>query len=223
VRTTFVFIDYENVQPASLASLEGGPYQVRVFVGQQQAKSSIKFELADSMQRLGRHAEYVRMAGTGNNALDFHIAYYLGRLAAEHSNQAAFRVIAKDTDYDLLIQHLCEQGIDCARHVTVEALLHGAPPDAKPAAPKPVALKESTPAPSKEQVDAAHAILAGMKAAKPKSVKTLLSTLSKHLKIEADVPRVQRIVAQLQKRKFVLIDGTKVKYPGDGHAGEPHA
>jgi hypothetical protein len=39
-------------------------------------------DLAAELQPLGPDAEYIRIQGTGRNALDFHIAYYIGCLSA---------------------------------------------------------------------------------------------------------------------------------------------
>ena len=79
--SNYVLIDFENVQPKNLELLAEHPLKVYVFVGETQAK--IPFDLADSMQLLGNNARYVKITGTGQNALDFHIAYYIGRLAAK--------------------------------------------------------------------------------------------------------------------------------------------
>ena len=57
------------------------------------------------MQRLGENAEYVKMGGNGSNALDFHIAFYIGQLA-ERGPNAYFHIISKDSGFDPLIKHL---------------------------------------------------------------------------------------------------------------------
>src|SRR4029079_18195495 len=108
LKTTIILIDFENVQPKDLASLRGGPFKTKVFCGANQAK--IPFDLAAELQPLGLDAEYVRIRGTGRNALDFHIAYYIGRLSAE-SPGATFHIVSKDTGFDPLIKHLKTQGI----------------------------------------------------------------------------------------------------------------
>lgn len=81
MRINYVLIDLENVQPSSLAGLEAEFFHVLIFVGANQAK--IAFELASAIQRLGERARYIKISGNGSNALDFHIAYYIGRLAQE--------------------------------------------------------------------------------------------------------------------------------------------
>src|SRR5688572_31760716 len=78
--TNYVLVDFENVQPDSLAALANGAFRIKVFVGAAQARGRISFELSHSMQMLGTSAEYVRIARSGPNAVDMHIAYYVGRL-----------------------------------------------------------------------------------------------------------------------------------------------
>ena len=72
MRTNYVFIDFENVQPESLGLLEHEHFKLFVFVGAGQTK--LPFEIAASLQRLGPRAEYIKISGNGSNALDFHIA-----------------------------------------------------------------------------------------------------------------------------------------------------
>ena len=78
MKNNYILIDFENVHPKSLEILNGHPFKVIVFVGANQAK--VPFELVMSMQALGDNAEYVQIAGNGPNALDFHIAFYIGQL-----------------------------------------------------------------------------------------------------------------------------------------------
>jgi hypothetical protein len=58
-----------------------GPFKIMVFVGATQGK--IPLEMARVLQAFGPDVEYIQMDGNGTNALDFHIAYYIGRLAAK--------------------------------------------------------------------------------------------------------------------------------------------
>jgi hypothetical protein len=54
------------------------------------------------------------MQGSGKNALDFHIAYYLGKYA-ETDPRGVFRIVSKDKGFDPLVEHMRAAGIDCAR------------------------------------------------------------------------------------------------------------
>jgi hypothetical protein len=74
--------------------------------------------MACSLQVFGPDAEYIQIDGNGSNALDFHIAYYIGRLAVQHPD-AHFHVISKDTGFDPLMNHLRRQKIRCQRSASV--------------------------------------------------------------------------------------------------------
>lgn len=77
MKTNYVLIDYENVQPEAMAVLGQEHFKVIVFVGANQTK--VTFEVASALQKFGDRAEYIKITGNGSNALDFHIAYYIGR------------------------------------------------------------------------------------------------------------------------------------------------
>lgn len=68
-------IDFESVQPPSLAALAPEFFRVKVFVGATQSK--LPFDLVTAIHQMGDRAEYIKIAGVGPNALDFHIAYYI--------------------------------------------------------------------------------------------------------------------------------------------------
>ena len=108
----FVFVDFENVQSFDLGSLDDKT-KIYIFVGRQQKK--IPFELVTSAQKRGGAIEWIQISGQGRNALDFHIAYYLGELNQTTSKEVRFTVLSKDTGYDPLIQHLSAFGRQCKR------------------------------------------------------------------------------------------------------------
>ena len=70
--------------------------------------------LVAALLPMGPDAELLTIQGSGRNALDFHIAYYIGRLGAEFPG-AAFYVVSRDTGFDPLIHHLQGQGAECRR------------------------------------------------------------------------------------------------------------
>jgi hypothetical protein len=194
LKTEIVLIDFENVQPTNMGGLTGGPYKVKVFVGAKQTK--IPFEMARALQALD--TEYIQIDGNGRNALDFHIAYYIGRLAAEDP-KSSFHVISKDKGFDPLIRHLTKQGLSCRRS-------------------EPVAGTRSTKKKSKtqqkaERVDLVIANLVKRKAAKPRALKTLRSTIKACFpKEELTVKEVDRLVEQLTDRGIIEVSGEKVDY-----------
>ncbi|MBT9148736.1 MAG: PIN domain-containing protein [Dehalococcoidia bacterium] len=108
----FLFIDFENVQTFDIHSLNDG-IKVYIFVGNQQKK--IPFDLVASAQKRGESIEWIQVSAQGKNALDFHIAFYLGELNQTTAKGLKFTVLSKDTGYDPLVQHLSRLGRQCRR------------------------------------------------------------------------------------------------------------
>jgi hypothetical protein len=65
----------------------------------------VTVDFASTLQRLGTRAQYIRISGNGRNALDFHIAFYIGELAAKDPD-AFFHIVSGDTGFAPLLQHL---------------------------------------------------------------------------------------------------------------------
>lgn len=97
-----LLIDFENVQPETIALLDGLEFTILLFIGAHQSK--IPIVLATQLQQLGERARYIRMEGNGPNALDFHIAFMLGELARADP-EGYFHIISKDTGFDPLIRY----------------------------------------------------------------------------------------------------------------------
>jgi hypothetical protein len=194
VRTNHVLIDYENVQPTDLAKLRDGPFKVKVFLGANQSK--IPVALAAALQGLGADAEYVLLDASGSNALDFHIAYYVGILSTQDSS-AFFHIISKDTGFDPLIRHLKTRGIFAQRSTSITSIPY---------------FKSAPPSSNDAQVEVAVAHLTKLKAAKPRAEKTLLSTLHALFKKELSEQQLSTLFSLLCKRGIVKVDGTRVSY-----------
>lgn len=111
-----LLIDFESVQPEALPGLDLPNWHLMLFVGANQLK--VPLALAMAMQRMGDRAQYVQISGQGPNALDFHIAFYLGQLAAA-SPDAVFHVVSKDKGFDPLIQHLQSRQIAVVRSASL--------------------------------------------------------------------------------------------------------
>jgi hypothetical protein len=111
MKEQFVLVDFENVQQLDLARLPAHA-RIRIFVGAQQAK--LPAALVLQAQALGLSVEWIRIEGNGPNALDFHIACYLGEGLAR-TPQAEFVVVSRDTGFDPLLRHLKARGMHCRR------------------------------------------------------------------------------------------------------------
>lgn len=137
----FILVDFENVQPDILASVMQAKFGVIVFVGANQTK--VPFEIAAALQQMGPDAAYVKISGNGKNALDFHIAFWIGQLSARYPT-AAFHIITKDSGFDPLIVHLKERGISAARRPSISEIPQLKVPSRSPKAQKPSAAQSSS-------------------------------------------------------------------------------
>ena len=194
MRTNYVLIDYENVQPSALSVLEKEHFKVVVFVGANQVK--VAFDVAAQLQRLGPSASYVKISGNGPNALDFHIAYYIGHLAAAEPD-AYFHIISKDTGFDPLISHLKSKKIFACRSKDI-----GDMPIVKAAN-------------SKTQPEKLAVIVTNLKqrgASKPRTVKTLSSTISSLFQKALAEDELAAILKHMEQQGFITVTGTKVGY-----------
>ena len=192
--TNYVLIDFENVQPRNLEILASHPFKVLVFVGASQAK--IPFELAAAMQHLGDDAQYVKIGGNGKNALDFHLAFYVGELAAKDP-EAYFHIISKDTGFDPLIKHLKTRKIRIQRE--------------KDLAEIPV-LRMSTATSDDEKVASIVKNLAGRGHSKPRKVKTLANTINTLFTKKLEEMELMSLINELQKEGYIVVSKGNVSY-----------
>jgi hypothetical protein len=194
MKTNYVLIDYENVQPSQVGVLKGNDFKVMVFVGANQTK--IPFELAAALQALGPAADYVKIAGNGPNALDFHIAYYIGKLAAADP-QAYFHIISKDTGFDPLIRHLKANKILVVREKSLAEM---------------TAFKISNATSDDERIDGILKSLIGRGQSRPRKVKTLSNTINALFQKTLGDKELGSIVDELKRRRLIRVDGESVTY-----------
>ena len=194
MKNNYILIDYENVQPKNLAILNGHSVKVIVFVGANQAK--VPFDLASSLQALGNNAEYVKIGGNGSNALDFHIAFYIGQLA-ERDPDAYFHIISKDTGFDPLIRHLKENKIYSQREKDLSEI--------------PL-LRISNATSSAEKISAIVKSLAARGHSRPRKVKTLANTINALFMKTLAESELMSLIEQLSQQQYVMIENDDVSY-----------
>jgi len=194
VRTNYVLIDYENVQPEAIAVLNKEHFKVIVFVGANQAK--VTFEVASVLQQMGERAEYIKISGNGSNALDFHIAYYIGVLASREPD-AYFHIVSKDTGFDPLIAHLKTKKIFACRSKDVTDI--------------PIVKASNSKSPS-EKVAVIVADLKRRGASKPRAIKTLTSTINSMFQKQLPEQELQSLLNELKEQGLITVAGTKVSY-----------
>lgn len=194
MRMNYVLIDYENVQPATLDALDKEHFQVLVFVGASQTK--INFDTANSLQRLGSNARYIKIASNGPNALDFHIAFHIGQIAAADSS-AYFHIISKDTGFDPLIIHLKTKKILVNRSANINDI--------------PL-VKTSTSHTLPERLKLVIDNLIQRGTSKPRTVKTLSSTIGSIFHKSLSEEEIAEILKELQDKNIITITENKVTY-----------
>ena len=218
MKTAYILIDFENVQPDKMGTLGDGAFKIKVFVGAKQSRVSVG--MASALQALGSAAEYVQIEGSGRNALDLHIAYYIGRLSVEEPS-AVFHIVSKDKDYDPLIAHLKKQKIVCHKWSAVTDIPHPRHVAPKPA-PVPklaarlvskAAPKQSPPTAPLNRVDKVIDNLQKRARAQPSTLKALTSTIRALYrgKVIPDA-EVDGIVGELEQRGLIIVKDGKVIY-----------
>jgi hypothetical protein len=195
MRKNVVLIDFESVQPDSIEALNHEQVRVFLFCGANQSK--LPFEIAATLQMLGERAKYVKMSGNGPNALDFHIAYYIGRLAVENP-ETYFHIISRDKGFDPLIKHLKEKhNILCARAESIAEI-----PFVKTSAGKP----------STERAKIFIAQLKRPKVTKPTTEKSLGNAIRAHFKSAIKESEAAQIIQEMVTTGFISIQAGNIVY-----------
>jgi PIN domain len=109
-----LFVDLENVQKLDLAAV---PASARVMIFYGITQRNLPEDLVVQAQPLGARLKWLKISGQGPNALDFHIAFYLGRQLSQNPGSECV-ILSRDTGFDPLVRHLASLGHAC-RRVTI--------------------------------------------------------------------------------------------------------
>ena len=194
MKPNYVLIDYENIQPDTAAALVPAHFKVLMFVGANQPRVNV--EVASALQKKGADVQYIRATGSGRNALDFHITYYLGRLAAAEP-EAYFHVITADKGMDPLMQHMQAAGLNVWRHENV----HGIPL---------VKLPHTTT--EDEKLAAILAYLVARGSQRPGSAKTLIGSASALFEPKLPEDATDALLKKLELQGVFAREGSRIVY-----------
>lgn len=194
VKTNYVLVDYENVQPRDIGLLKGGAFRVKLFLGPNQSK--IPVSLAAALQVLGESAEYVTLETSGANALDFHIAYYIGTLSCQDPS-ALFHIVSKDAGFDPLINHLKGKGVFAQRSTCIAEMPF---------------FRGVTSMGVDAQVSVVIEDLTKRKTGKPATRKSLLATINAKFNKALTEQQLSALFSCLCERGIVKLEGTKLSY-----------
>lgn len=190
----YVFIDFENVHEVDLSLIGSKTVHVTLLLGAKQTRLD-----ADLVEKLIEHAssvQLVRLSSSGKNALDFAVAYYLGK-AVNADPAAYFHIVSKDTGFDPLIEHLRSRSVRARRHPDYTTLTLTA--SSKVASSK---------LPPKVPEDLLTRVIAHLQKNannRPKKKKTLVSHLTAFSGKSTNGPGVDELIESLTKAGLLRI------------------
>ncbi len=191
-----VFVDFENVHQIDVSVLGSKAVSFTLLLGAKQTKLDVGL-----VERLMEHAasvQLIRLKSSGKNALDFALAYYVGR-AVSASPGSVIHIISKDTGFDPLVEHLRSRHTPAHRHDSFATLTFSRTP--KPAT---VAPKAESAAPD----DVFTLVLERLRknvTNRPKKKKTLLSHLKSTLGKNATEAEATQLLERLRKAGHLSI------------------
>lgn len=149
-----ILIDFENVQPdaAQFSALDSNCH-IWLFIGRLQ--KALPLDLCEALCRFGCNVHFIRIAKTGKNALDFYLAYYLGKIS-EQDSEALICIFSRDTGFDVLLEHM-ESNKHCRGIVRIADLYNAASlPQAAEIVPPTIAAVEVAPPAPEDNATVIH-------------------------------------------------------------------
>src|SRR5262249_55059356 len=149
-------------------------------------QKSVPREFLKAALKLRERFVSIDIEGQGKNALDFHIAYYLGQYLTQSAKTPCV-ILSKDRGFDSLIKHLGLRGFNVRRASTL-----------REAAPAPAATTRR-PTPGRESVTApVHQtalqwLSGGAKNRRPRTRKALAAHLYSHFSKKIPESEVQNL------------------------------
>ncbi len=162
--------------------------------------NQLSFPIVNAVQSLGSNGSYVKISSHGPSALDFHIAYCIGKLAVAHPD-AYFHIISKEKGFDPLIKHLKNQKIFCSRSASVLEI--------------PLIKSTDKVPPRQRAADFYEKRIASAKT-RPATVASLQSAILFHFHKLLSGEEVAKVLKALTAAGHVVVNGKKVVYPNRG-------
>jgi PIN domain len=200
-----LLIDYENVQNVDLSQVARMDCLVCVFTGS--AQNKIPIELVSSAQALGHRLSWIRIEGSGPNALDFHIAYYLGASIAKNPGNEYY-VLSKDKGFDPLLKHIAKEKVVCKRISSISEIKGTVSPMERRQAKPLRAVKE----PDSDYAKVIKNLIKIDKSRLPRSRRTL----RQHVKTLVGAPQTEEkldgIINQLFASRLIAEENNRLRY-----------
>ncbi|MBC8126751.1 MAG: NYN domain-containing protein [Gloeobacteraceae cyanobacterium ES-bin-144] len=223
-------MDFENVHQVDLTLIGAKSVSFTLMVGAKQTK--LDSDLVEKLMAHSSSVQLVKLKSSGKDALDFALAYYLGR-AVLADPTAYFHIVSKDGGFDPLIDHLRARHIHVYRHASCAELTFTWPGKkaavsdpilekivvkkvaAKKAAKKTVAKKVAKKAVGKIDSEETwmERVLKDFKEhpkAQPKKRKALIAKIANLIKKKVDGPEVQGVIDRMAKVGKLSFDAEDV-------------
>lgn len=216
--TNYILVDYENIQNIDLTCIKDKNIYIKMFIGSKQ--NNIPTDLVIKSQKLGSQIEWIQINGNGKNALDFHIAFELGKLVGKET-KSFFHIISKDTGYDPLISYMKSQKIFCKRSDDIVLLIEsiqkslqsGLIPQSNPSANQIPAAKTTESQPQNKQISQYDLVIKKLavvnKTKRPQSEKSLKNHIKSQLGLKDLTPVVNKLYQQLISDKKISLEQSK--------------
>ncbi len=197
-----IFLDYENVHKVDLAIIGSKAVSFMLLMGPRQTKLDVS--LVEKLLEHAASVQLVRLTASGKNALDFALAFYVGRAVAADPT-GHFHIVSKDGGYDPLIEHLKGKGISARRHDSFATLPFATPVKPSAAAPRvKSSAKPKIPILDEQEMQVLEHFR-NSKATRPRSQKRLVSFLVAHLGHKITEAAALAIVENLQRAGHLAI------------------
>ncbi len=198
---TLLLVDYENVGKIDLAGI---PDDVTVLFFFGASQKTVPMEFLKAALKLGERLVPIDIEGHGKNALDFHIAFYLGeKLALDPQTPCV--ILSKDKGFDPLIKHMVGRNFQVRRAATLHE-----------------AFAQSTPATTSSRATAATPAalfndaltwLQGMaKNKRPRKRKGLVAHLHSHCGKKIPASEIEAFVDRLIAEKKLTENNSAITY-----------
>jgi len=203
---TCILVDLENVQlkAPELAGLKRGEHLLKIFHGPSQ--NSFTAAMVRALQPLGDAVEYIQCEKAGPNALDFHLAFHLGRLTASQP-ELDFRIVSRDKGFAQLVAHATRLGHRVSQHASLQwpglmgAVHAEAPAAPMAAAPKPERAARPATARKAAAKTVANTVAPASKKAAPAKAPRAAA------KAAAEVPAAKKAPARKAAAKKAVVEG----------------
>lgn len=210
-----VFVDYESVHHVDLSLIGNKAVSLTLLLG---AKQKVEGAVVEKLMAHASSVHLVRLGSSGKNALDFVLAYYVGRVAITDPT-GFIHILSKDTGFDPLIEHLRSRNINARRHEDSTTLTFSEPSAVKapvvakvpaPAVAKPKAVAKPPATPTPKPAKDLHARFLALAKKNPKNLPKTREALAHHLNTmagkEAKANEVGKLINRLAADGVLGID-----------------